>query len=100
MGATARQFRLVSSWAIDASLHALLDVVRDPLSMAAWWSAVFLRVELLEPGGPDFAGLSVRLHGKGFLPHTFKSASGIWCQACVIAFSGFRSGVRVPAAEK
>ncbi|MBX3499297.1 MAG: hypothetical protein KF723_23755 [Rhizobiaceae bacterium] len=77
MGATAGQFRFVSSRAIDASLRERFDVVRDPLSMAAWWSAVFLRVELLVPRGPDFAGLSVRLHRRGFLPHTFESASGV-----------------------
>jgi hypothetical protein len=77
MGARAEEFCLESSWAIDASIRELLAVVRDPLSLASWWSAVFLRVELIEPGGSDLVGLAVRFHSKGFLPHTFQCTARI-----------------------
>lgn len=77
MAARAEEFRLVSNWAVDASFRELLAVVRDPLSLASWWSAVFLRAELIEPGGADLAGLTVRFHTKGFLPHTFQFTARI-----------------------
>lgn len=72
MGAKAEAFCLVSNWAIDATRRELLAIMREPLSLASWWSSVFLRAELIEPGGPDLLGLTVRLHTKGLLPHTFQ----------------------------
>lgn len=77
MVAKAETFRLESNWEIDASRRELLAVSRDPLSLASWWSAVFLRAELIEPGDPDRLGLTVRFHTKGLLPHTFQFTARI-----------------------
>lgn len=70
-------FGLDSHWHLNADIGELRAIVADPLSLARWWSAVFMRAEVMEPGGDGFEGMTVRFHTKGLLPHTFQFAARI-----------------------
>lgn len=70
-------FVLVSHWMLDASVDDVVDVLGEPLSLTRWWPAVFMKAELIEPGGPNLTGLRARLFTKGLLPHTFQFTAEI-----------------------
>ncbi|MCH9731180.1 MAG: hypothetical protein K0U84_16140 [Actinomycetia bacterium] len=48
-----------------------LTAVMDPENVDQWCPSVFLHSELLDRGQPDGLGMALRLHTKGFLPHSF-----------------------------
>ncbi len=43
----------------------------DPEHADRWCPSVFLHTEIIEQGQPDGLGMALRLHVKGFLPHSF-----------------------------
>jgi hypothetical protein len=48
------------------------DILRDPLSLARWWPAVYLSVDELSPPDDKGLGQRVRAQTKGFLPYTLR----------------------------
>lgn len=48
-----------------------LTAVLDPEHVHQWCPSVFLHSEIIERGDPDGLGMALRLHTKGFLPHSF-----------------------------
>lgn len=67
-----RVFRLHSLWELDSEIDEALAIFHDMDAMVDWWSAAFMRMEVMEPGGADSIGKTVRLHTKGWLPHSFQ----------------------------
>lgn len=63
-------YHLVTRWRVPGTCGEVADVLGDPLALPRWWPSVYLRVEALEPPGPDGVGRRVRLHTKGWLPYT------------------------------
>jgi len=65
-------YLLSSVWVIDATPEEVAGVFLDPASIARWWQAAFLRVDVLQPGGLHGLGATFRVHAKGRMPHTFQ----------------------------
>lgn len=64
-------FDIVSRWKFDAKPEELTAIVLAPELLHRWCPTVFMHSELLDRGQPDGLGMSLRLHTKGFLPHSF-----------------------------
>jgi hypothetical protein len=66
----SNDYHFVTEWTVPGSVEEVSDVLGDAAGLARWWSSVYLKVEVLEPGGADGVGRVVRLHTKGWLPYT------------------------------
>jgi hypothetical protein len=65
-------YRFVSRWRVEGTAGEVADILREPLSLARWWPAVYLAVD--EIAAPDANGLGQRVSvlTKGFLPYTLR----------------------------
>lgn len=64
-------FDIETFWRIEAEPEELTAIVLDPELLHLWCPTVFMYGELVERGRADGLGMTIRLHTKGFLPHTF-----------------------------
>lgn len=64
-------FEVTTRWWLDASPVELTAVALEPELLDRWCSSVFMYGELIDRGAPDGLGMTLRLHTKGFLPHSF-----------------------------
>lgn len=64
-------FDVVTTWRLEAEPEELTAIVLDPELIHLWCPSVFLDSELVERGGADGLGMTIRLYTKGFLPHSF-----------------------------
>ncbi len=63
-------YHFVTEWTIPSTVEEISEVLGDAPGLARWWSSVYLKVDVLESGGPDGVGRVVKLHTKGWLPYT------------------------------
>jgi len=70
-GTAEPDFDITTDWHLDAEPEELTAVVLDPELLHIWCPTVFMHGELIERGRPDGLGIAIRLHTKGFLPHSF-----------------------------
>lgn len=64
-------FELTTVRWLDARPEELTDVGLDPEQLDRWCSSVFMYGEVVDRGAADGLGMELRLHVKGFLPHSF-----------------------------
>ena len=68
---TLPDFDLMTLWTLDARPEELTAVVLDPETLHLWCPTVFMYGEMIESGRADGLGIAIRLHTKGWLPHSF-----------------------------
>ena len=69
----SNQYVFVTHWRVKATIEEVSAILDDPLQLARWWPAVYLRVRELAPGDPaTHVGRVIDLHTKGFLPYTLR----------------------------
>lgn len=56
---------------VRAKAEELSELVLDANQMPRWVQQVFMRCEVINKGAPDGLGLCLRIHSKGWLPHSF-----------------------------
>lgn len=56
---------------LDARPEELTAVGLEPEQLHSWCSSVFMYGDLVERGAPDGLGMTLRVHTKGYLPHSF-----------------------------
>ena len=64
-------FDIVTHWDMEARPEELTDILLDPDLVSRWGTTVFLACEAVQRGAPDGLGMEIRIHTKGFLPHSF-----------------------------
>ena len=64
-------FEIVTKWKLDAHPEELTEIVLDPDQLQFWCPNVFMRGELVDRGDANGLGMTIRLHTKGWLPHSF-----------------------------
>lgn len=64
-------FKLTTVRYLDARPEELTEVGLDPEQLDKWCSNVFMFGEVVDRGAADGLGMTMRLHVKGFLPHSF-----------------------------
>ena len=65
-------FRLHTGWLVAARIEEVAAILSEPERLPDWWPAVYLSVEVVDPGGPDGLGRTVALHTRGWLPYTLR----------------------------
>jgi hypothetical protein len=66
------QYEFVTVWRVAGTVDEVKAVLGDAGGLPRWWPAVYLGVDLAEPGGPDGVGRALDLHTKGWLPYTLR----------------------------
>jgi hypothetical protein len=65
----SNSYRFVSHWCVEGTAEEVYRIIEDVTAFPRWWPAVWLRVEVLDPGDADGIGKLVRLTSKGWLPY-------------------------------
>jgi len=68
----AHEYRFFTEWRVAGTIEEVTGVLADARALPHWWPAVYLAVDVVEPGGPDGAGAVVDLYTKGWLPYTLR----------------------------
>ena len=63
------QYRFVTRWRVEGTPEEVYRLIDDPAEFVKWWPAVWLRVQMLDPGDGDGVGKAVRYLSKGWLPY-------------------------------
>jgi hypothetical protein len=67
----SNQYHIVSRWRLEATPEEIDDLMQDePESISKWWPAAFLAVQGIAAGDGLGRGKKVRVHGRGWMPHT------------------------------
>ena len=66
----ANVYHFVSHWRVTGSIQEVSDILGAAEDLPRWWPAVYLSVEVLEPGDARGIGKVVKLHTRGRLPYT------------------------------
>src|SRR4051812_30390539 len=67
---SVNDYHFITRWRVEGTAGEVADVLREPLSLARWWPAVYLSVEEISPPDDKGLGQRVRVRTKGFLPYT------------------------------
>ena len=69
----SNEYHFVTTWRLtEATCDEVSDVLGDAPGLARWWPAVYLRVDVVEPGDARGVGRRVRLLTKGRLPYRLR----------------------------
>jgi hypothetical protein len=63
-------YRFETRWRVESTPEEIYRIMEDTPGLPRWWPAVWLAVEILDPGDSDGVGSHIRLHTKGWLPYT------------------------------
>jgi hypothetical protein len=66
------RYEFVTRWRVDASAGESFDVISRAMDYPRWWPAVWLRVEVLEPGDERGVGRRVKVLSRGWLPYRLR----------------------------
>ncbi len=72
---SSSQYRLVTHWRVPGTPEEVYRIIDEPTALVRWWPAVWLRVEVLEPGDAQGIGKVVRYLSKGWLPYLLQWTS-------------------------
>jgi len=63
-------FALTTRWLVAASIEEVAAILSEPERLPEWWPAVYLSVDLLDPGDARGLGRTVAFLTRGWLPYT------------------------------
>lgn len=66
------EYHFITHWRVEGTCEEVSDVLDDATDLVRWWSSIYLRVDLLEPGDDQGIGKVYDLHTKGWLPYTLR----------------------------
>lgn len=65
-------YHFVTVWRVPGTIEEVKAVLGNAESLPEWWPSVYLAVQRVDDGGPDWVGSKNDLHTKGWLPYTLK----------------------------
>jgi hypothetical protein len=86
------EYAFLSRWRVEGTCGEVADILGEPLALARWWPAVYLRVDELRPADAHGLGQRVRFHTKGWLPYTLTWESEVVESAYPYGFALVASG--------
>jgi Polyketide cyclase / dehydrase and lipid transport len=63
------EFHIVTRWQVPAPAKRVAELLTEAERFPDWWGAVYLGIEVLDPGGPGQVGRRIKVHSKGWLPY-------------------------------
>ena len=64
------EYSFETRWRVQSTPEEIYRIMEDTPGLSRWWPAVWLEVEILEPGDANGVGSEIRLFTKGWLPYT------------------------------
>lgn len=68
----SNDYHFLTHWRTQSTLKEVTDILSDAPDLVRWWPAVYLDVQVLEPGNERGVGKVVSLYTKGWLPYTLR----------------------------
>ncbi len=65
----SNDYHFITRWQVEGTVEEVSNVLEDTTSLPRWWPAVYLEVQVLDPGNEIGRGKVVRLKTKGWLPY-------------------------------
>ncbi|HEX2912976.1 MAG TPA: SRPBCC family protein [Chloroflexia bacterium] len=67
-------YHFITKWRVESTVEEVAEVLGNATDLPRWWPAVYLQVEVLEPGDEQNKGQGqvVSLYTKGWLPYTLR----------------------------
>jgi hypothetical protein len=72
MMARANEFRIVTSWRVQATVKEVAEVLADAEALPRWWGQVYLSVAVVTAGDDQGIGRKVSVLSKGKLPYQIR----------------------------
>jgi hypothetical protein len=69
---SANEYHFVTHWRVPGTVAEAAEVLSEAEELPRWWPAVYLDVEVTDPGDEDGIGKEVSLHTRGWLPYTLR----------------------------
>lgn len=66
---SSEQYHFVTHWRVEGTPEEVYRIIEDATEFVRWWPAVWLRVEVLDPGDQNGIGKTARVLSKGWLPY-------------------------------
>ncbi|MEM7069336.1 MAG: hypothetical protein AAF478_10680 [Pseudomonadota bacterium] len=64
--------RIQGKWSLHGQITDLQETLSNPQSILEWWPEAFMRSEIVHNGHENGIGRVVRVHTKGWMPHSFQ----------------------------
>jgi hypothetical protein len=68
----AADYHFFTEWRVAGTLDEVKAILGDGPSLPRWWPAVYLKVDVVDPGGDGGEGAVIDLHTKGWAPYTLR----------------------------
>ncbi len=69
---SSSSYRFVTRWRVPGTPEEVFDILDDPAAFVRWWPAVWLKVDVLDPGDAQGIGKRVQFVSKGWLPYLLR----------------------------
>ncbi|MGH7597078.1 MAG: SRPBCC family protein [bacterium] len=68
----SNEYHFITHWRVAGTAEEVYDILSNATDLARWWPAVYLDVQVLNPGEKNGVGKIVSLYTKGWLPYTLR----------------------------
>ncbi len=69
---SSNEYHFITQWRVKSTIKEVADILGDAGDLVRWWPAVYLDVQVLQPGDEQGLGKVVSLYTKGWLPYTLR----------------------------
>ena len=69
---SSNDYHFITRWRVKSTIEEVADILDNATDLVRWWPAVYLDVQVLQPGDEQGLGKVVSLYTKGWLPYTLR----------------------------
>ena len=69
---SSNDYHFITHWRVKSTIEEVAEILGDAGDLVRWWPAVYLDVQVLQPGDEQGLGKVVSLYTKGWLPYTLR----------------------------
>jgi len=69
---SSNEYHFITHWRVKSTIKEVADILDNAADLVRWWPAVYLDVQVLQPGNEQGLGKVVSLYTKGWLPYTLR----------------------------
>ena len=69
---SSNDYHFITHWRVKSTTEEVAEILGDAGDLVHWWPAVYLDVQVLQPGDEQGLGKVVSLYTKGWLPYTLR----------------------------
>ena len=69
---SSNEYHFTTHWRVKSTIKEVADILDNAADLVRWWPAVYLDVQVLQPGNEQGLGNVVSLYTKGWLPYTLR----------------------------